>query len=124
MAETSAGVPCGDDPPAVAARAGPKVDQPIGTAHDRLVVLDDQDRVAAALQVLQGLDQALVVAGMQPDRRLVEHVAYADQPRAQPAGQADALQLAAAEGFGGAVEREIAQPDLAEEIEPGKDLAR
>ena len=49
------------------------------------------------LQIAQGVDQPLVVAGMQADRRLVEHVADADQAGAQAGGQPHALQLAAAE---------------------------
>ena len=114
----------GDDAAAVPARPGPKVDQPIGPAHDRLVVLDDHHRVAAGLQVAQGVDQPLVVAGMQADRRLVEHVADADQAGAQPGGQADALQLAAAEGAGRPIQREVAQAHAVEEFQPGGDLAR
>ena len=80
-------------------------------------------RVAARLQIAQGVDQPLVVAGMQADRRLVEHVAHADQPRAEAGGQAHALQLAAAEGVGRPVEREIFQPDVVEEFQPRGDLA-
>ena len=71
----------GHDPPAVPPRAGAEIDEPIGAAHDRLVVLDDEHRVAAVSQAFQGLDQPFVVAGMQADRRLVEHVAHAHQSR-------------------------------------------
>ncbi len=78
-----AGRPLRHDPPAVQAGAGTHVDQPIGAAHDRLVVLDDQHAVAAALQLPQGVDQPLVVARVQADRRLVEHVAHADQRRSR-----------------------------------------
>ena len=60
---------------------------------------------------------------MQPDRRLVEHVADADQSRAEAAGQPDALQFAAAERFGGPIERQVFQPDLVEKGQPGRDLA-
>ena len=35
-----------DDPAAVVPGARPKVDDPIGVRHDRLVVLDDDDRLA------------------------------------------------------------------------------
>ena len=89
---------------AVPARARPQVHQPIGPPHDRLVVLDHHHRVAADCKLAQRVDQPLVVAGVQADRRLVEHVADADQSRAQPGGQPHALQLAAAEGAGGPVE--------------------
>ncbi len=35
-----------DDPAAVVAGAGAEVDDPVGVRHDRLVVLDDDDRLA------------------------------------------------------------------------------
>src|SRR5512132_3367527 len=35
-----------DDPTAVVAGAGTKVDDPVGVRHDRLMVLDDDDRRA------------------------------------------------------------------------------
>ena len=113
----------GDDAAAVPARPGPKVHQPIGAAHDRLVVLDHHHRVAARLQVGQGVDQPLVVAGMQSDRGLVEHVAHADQPRAQPGRQPHALQFAAAEAAGRPVQRQVAQAHAIEEFQPRGDLA-
>ena len=69
-------------------------------AHDRFVVLDDEHRVAVLLQVAQRVDQPLVVARMQADRRFVENVAGADQPGADAGRQANALQLAAAERVG------------------------
>ena len=72
----------------------------------------------------EGVDQPLVVAGMQPDRRLVEHVADADQSRAQPGRQPHALQLAAAQGAGGPIQREIVQADAVQKIQPRGDFAR
>ena len=75
------------------------------------------------LQVAQGVDQPLVVAGMQPDRGLVEHVADADQAGAQPGRQPHALQFAAAEAAGRPIEREIAQSDAIQEIQPRGDFA-
>src|SRR6266849_5962136 len=35
-----------DDPAAIVAGAGAEVDEPVGVRHDRLVVLDDNDRLA------------------------------------------------------------------------------
>ena len=111
-----------DDPPAVQPGAGADVDQMIGLQHHRLIVLDHQHGVALRLQLTQGVDQPLVVARVQADRRLVEHVAHADQPGADRRGQADALQLAAAERVGRAIEREIIEADLAEEVQPVADF--
>src|SRR3954453_23360686 len=39
-----------DDPAAVVAGAGPEVDDPVGVRHDRLVVLDHDDRLAGVHQ--------------------------------------------------------------------------
>ena len=74
------------------------------------------------LQPDQRLDQPVVVALVQPDRRLVEDVEHADQPGADLGGEPDALRLAAGQRGGGAVEREVVQADVDEEAEPGVDL--
>src|SRR5260221_10963938 len=55
---------------------------------------------------------------VQSDGRLVEDVADATQVGAELRGQADALRLAARERRRRAVERQVAQADLLEEIEP------
>ena len=55
---TSSGVPLRDDLAAVRAGAGPHVDEVVGGAHHRLVVLDDEHRVAEVAQARQGADQA------------------------------------------------------------------
>ena len=60
-----------------------------------LVVLDDEHGVAEVAQAVQRLDEAVVVALVQADGRLVEHVEHADEARADLRGQADALRLAA-----------------------------
>jgi hypothetical protein len=46
----------------------------------------------------QRADQAVVVALVQADAGFVQHVHHAGQARADLAGQADALRLAAAQG--------------------------
>jgi hypothetical protein len=80
---------------AVLAGARADVDDPVGGADGVLVVLDDDQRVAQVAQPDQRLDQPVVVALVQPDRRLVEHVEHADQAGADLGGQPDALRLAA-----------------------------
>ena len=52
----------------------------VGAADRVLVVLDDDHRVADVAQVDQRLQQALVVALVQADARLIEHIEHADQP--------------------------------------------
>ena len=85
------------DPAARLARAGPEVDKVVGRLDDLAVVLDQDQRVAQVAEVPQGAEQPAVVARVQPDRRLVEHVDDAGQPAADLAGQADSLALAAGE---------------------------
>ena len=91
---------CGDDVAAVFARAGPQVDQPIGDAHGLFVMLDHQQRIAEVAQSHQRVDQPGVVALVQADRRLVQHVEDAGQLAADLRRQPDALRFAAAERSG------------------------
>ena len=89
--------PLGDDFTAVHAGAGPEIDDVVGGADRALVVLDHDHRVAEVAQALEGGNQALVVALVQADRRLVEDVEHAHQARADLRREADALCLAARE---------------------------
>src|SRR5690606_39562519 len=70
----------------------------------------------------QRRQQALIVALMQADGGLVEHIEHARQARSDLGGEADALALAAREGAGGAGEAEIVQPDIDQEAQPLVDL--
>ena len=85
----------GDHLAAVATRAGTEVDDPVGRLDRRLVVLDDEHGVAEVAQAVQRPDQPLVVALVQADRRLVEHVQHARQLAAELRREPDALRLAA-----------------------------
>ena len=111
-----------DDLSAVLAGARTDVDDPVGRHDGLLVVLDDDQGVAEVLEPDEGLDQPLVVALVQPDARLVEHVEHADQPRADLGGQPDALCLAAGQRGGRPVEREVVETDVEEEAQPLLDL--
>ena len=114
----------GDDRPAAAPRAGADVDQIVARPHQRFVVLDDDDRVALLLQVAERGDQPIVVARMQADRRLIEQVQHADQPRADAGRQSHPLPLAAAERVGRPVEREVLGADAEQELQPADDLGQ
>ena len=96
-----------------ARRARAEVDDVVGRPHRVFVVLDDDHRVALVAQLAERLQQPVVVAGVQADRRFVEDVEHADQPAADLAGQADPLHLAAGERRGGAVERQVVEPHVA-----------
>ena len=103
-------------PPSLS-RTGPHVDQLVGLPHHRFVVFHHQHGVAQRLQFAQGLDQSLIVAMVQADRRFVQDVADADQARTDAGGQPHSLQFAAAERFGGAIERQVADADFLEELQ-------
>ncbi len=68
------------------------------------------------------LEQARVVALMQPDRGLVEDVHDPDQTSADLTGETDALGLATREGLGATLECEIVESDVDQEAQPGGDL--
>jgi hypothetical protein len=108
----------------VDAGAGAQVDDQIGAADGRLVVLDYHHRVAARAQRLEGVEQQRVVAGMEPDGRLVEDVAHPAEIRAELGGEPDALRLPAGERIRAAVEGEVAEPHLREKAQPRQDLAQ
>ena len=114
----------GDDVAAVHAGAGPHVDDVIGGEDGLAVVLDDDHAVAEVDQAAQRLEQARVVARVQADRRLVEHVEDADQRGADLRRQADALPFAAGERLRRSIEREVVEPDVDQEAEPRDDGAR
>src|SRR3989304_2200884 len=69
-------------------RAGGKWAVGEGAADGFLVVVDDDDGVAEVAQALKGGEQAGVVALVEADGGLVEHVEHAPQARAGLGGQA------------------------------------
>jgi len=74
--------------------------------------------VGFGFEPLEHVEQDPVVAVVQADGRLVQDVADAAQVRTQLRGEPDALRLAARERRRGAVERQVAQADLLQEVEP------
>ena len=107
---------------AMRAGARPHVDQVVGGADRFLVMLDHQHRVAEIAQAGERLQQPVVVALVQADRRLVQHVEHAGQARADLRGEPDALALAARQGARGAVQRQVGEADIVEEAQPLVDL--
>ena len=112
----------GDDLAAMHARAGADVDDIVRRPDRVLVVLDDDHRVAEVAQAPQRVEEPRVVALVQADRRLVEHVEDAGEARADLRGEPDALALAARERAGRARQRQIVEPDVAQENQPVADL--
>ena len=113
----------GHDDAAVLPCAGADIEDVVGLAHGVFVVLDDEDGIAEVAQAFERGDETLVVALVQADRWLVEDVQDAAQAGTDLGGEADALAFAAGEGGGGAVEREVAEANVDEELEPLDDLA-
>ena len=113
-----------DHPAALLPGAEPHVDDRVGDADHVGVVLDDEHGVALVAQLPQDGDQPLVVARVQADRRLVEHVERVDERRAERRREIDALRLAARQRRGQPIERQVVEPDVAQESQPLPDLAQ
>ena len=90
----------GDDAPAALAGGGADIDQVVRAADRILVMLHDQHRIAQVAQAPQRHQQAFIVALVQPDRGLVQHIQHAREPAADLRRQPDALGFAAREGRG------------------------
>ena len=111
-----------DDLAAVLPCTRTDVDGPVGMPDGVLVVLDHDQRVAEVLEPYQGLDQPVVVALVESDRRLVEHVQDTDETGADLGGEPDPLRLAAGQRAGRPVEREVVEADVEQEAQPLVDL--
>jgi hypothetical protein len=116
------GLALGHDLAAVDAGGRPHVDDVVGGEDGLLVVLDDQDGVAEVAEAAEALQQAGVVALVQADAGLVQDVEHAGEARADLAGQADALALAAGERAGAARQRQVVQAHVVQEAEAVADL--
>ena len=85
----------GDDLAAVFAGTRSDIDDVVGHADRLFIVLDDDQCVAEIAKPQEGLDQTLVVALVQADRRLVEDVENTHQTGTDLRRQPDALRLTA-----------------------------
>jgi hypothetical protein len=94
------------------ARARPHVHHLIGGADRVLIVLDHDHRIAQIAQPQQAGQQSGIVALMQANRRLIQHIHHPHQPRADLRGQPDALRFAAGQRIGAALQTQIIQPTL------------
>ena len=103
-------------------RARTEIDHVIGALDGFGVVLHDDHGVAHVAQVRQRFEQPVVVARMQPDGWLIEHIEHAAQLGADLRGQPDALRFAARERGRGALEAQIIQAHGREKFEPAADL--
>ena len=112
----------GHDMAAMHAGAGADVEHVIGEANGVLVMLDHDHGIAEVAQPLQRVQQPRIVALVQADRGLVQHIEHAGQPRADLRGEPNALALAAGQGAGGARQRQIVEADVEQEGQPFADF--
>src|SRR3954451_16706392 len=101
-----------DDPAAVVAGAGAEVDDPVGVRHDRLMVLDDENRLAGVDEPVEQTEQLLDVSQVKAAGGLVEDVDGALLRHA--GGQLQPLALAAGERRQRLAEAEVTEPDVRE----------
>ena len=113
-----------DDLATALAGARPELDDVVGRLDERAVVLDDDDGVAGARELAAQIGQASGVAGVEPDRRLVENVERADELGAELVCQVDPLRLASRQRPRLAPECEIAEADAQQERQLGRQLAQ
>ncbi len=107
----------GHDAAAANAGTGTEIDDVVGRPHGVFVVLDHDNGVSQVAELGQRVQQLVVIAGVQADRGFVEDVEHAHQAAADLPGQPDALHLAAGKGGGGAVERQVLQAHIFEELQ-------
>jgi hypothetical protein len=89
----------------------------VGGADDVGVVLDDEDGVAEVAEVFHDADELGGIAGVEADAGLVKDVEGADEPGAERGGELNALGFAAGEGGAEAVEGEVVESYLMEEVD-------
>ena len=109
---------------AVLPRARPDIDDPISRTDGVFVVFHDDQRVAETLQLHQGLDESAIVALMQTDAGLVEHIKHAGQPGPDLGSEADSLRLTPAQRSRRPGEIEVTEPHLDEKLEASANLAQ
>ncbi len=90
--------------------------------HDLRIVLDDDECVAGGFESAHDVDDAIHVARVQADRRLIEDEQRIDERRAERRREIDSLHFAARQRPGLTVEREIAEPDIEQILETAADL--
>ena len=103
--------------------AWPQVQHPVRRADRVFVVLHHQHRIAQVAQALERGDQAVVVALVQADAGLVQHIHHAREAGADLAREPDALRLAARERVGTAVEAQVVEAHVVQEAQARRDLA-
>ena len=85
-------------------------------------MLDHNHRVAHVTQALESCDEAVVVALVKADRRLVQDVEHTHETGANLGGKADALRFSARKRRRGTAEREVVEAHVHHETQARLDL--
>jgi hypothetical protein len=90
---------------AARSRTGAQVEHVVGTPDGVFIVLDDEQRITSIGELIQRIEQDLVVARMQTDRRFIQDVTDALQIRTELRSQTNALRLTARQRWRRSIER-------------------
>ena len=104
-----------DDPTAVVAGAWTEIDDPVGVCHNRLVVLDHDDRFTRVDEPVQQAEQILDIGQVEAGGRLVQNVNVA--LLGQMGGELQPLPFATGQGWQRLAKVEITEPDVGESTE-------
>src|SRR6218665_794876 len=108
----------------VNARAGANIDDPIGGADGVFIVFNHNEGVPQVPQREQCFNKAAVIALVQADTRLVEHVEHTGQARADLGGESNTLRLTTRKGTRCPSQIQVAEANPNKEVEPHFDLAQ
>jgi hypothetical protein len=104
--------------------SGSNVDDVVARPNNGLVVFHHDDRISLVSQFSETGDEPVGVSRVEPDGRLVEDVANADEPRTDAGRQADPLQFAARQSVGAPRHTEVRQSDAVQKAKSAQDLVR
>lgn len=90
------------------------VDEVVGLAHDRFIVLDDDESVSFIAERVHHSGEAVDVSVMESHGRFIEDEEGLGECGAKAGGEIDAGDFSATQSAGGAVEREVAEADFDE----------
>ncbi len=90
----------------------------IGRTQHVRIMLHHKNRVAQIAQFFKDVNQPRGVARVQSDRRLIQHIQRAHQPRAERRRELNPLRLAARQRGSQPVERQVFQADRVKKTQP------
>jgi hypothetical protein len=106
-----------NNPAAIVASAGAEVDDPVRVRHDRLMVRDDDHRLAGLDETVEQAEQLLDIGEVQAAGRLVENVDAT--LLGHVGGQLEPLPLATGQRGERLAQAEVAEPDVGQPAEDG-----